>query len=92
MQLKKPQSQTINLDSFPKPPSPFDQDGNPAYFLATSGVFDKVINREGDTEAVVVDEDVMVVSEWYWNYIEDYITDVKYAVESLKLITVEVPP
>lgn len=92
MQPKEPQSQTVNLDSFPKPPSPFDQDGNPAYFLATSGVFDKVINRDGDTEVVMTDEAIMVVYEWYWNYIEDYITDVQYAVKNLKLLNSEDPP
>ena len=71
---KKELPQTVNTDLFPNPPSPVDVDGNPVYFLASSGVVDKVINREMETEAVVVDDFFMVVPEWYWQYIEDYIT------------------
>lgn len=74
-----------SLDLFPKPPTPVDKEGNPVYFLAASGVFDKIINSNGDTEAVVMDDFVMVVPEWYWQYLEDYITDTKYAVRCLRL-------
>lgn len=88
---KGPQYQG-NLDLFPKPPSSVDLDGNPIYFLAESGVVDKVINRQLETEAVIVDEYFMVVPKWYWEYIEDYIIDVQYAVKSLKLLNSEDPP
>ena len=86
VQKKELQTQ-VNLDLFPKPPSPVDMDGNLVYFLAASGVVDKVINREMETKPVIVDEYFMVIPEWYWEYIEDYITDTQYAVKSLKLVS-----
>lgn len=70
---------------FPEFPSSYDREGKIVYFYAVSGVFDKVINREGDTQTVILNGDFMVVPEWYWTLIEDFKIDYDYARETLTL-------